>query len=115
MSALLMDAMLALLAFGVLSGALFFLKRLKAIARFRRALNILFLIASISFFMRPHIEHGYARAIYAALFCTLAYMAVRLLDILLFDVMVQRRGKLPVPVVLRATFRWLLLALGFWN
>lgn len=109
-----MDAMLAVLAFAVLCGALYFLKGLRPIARFRGSLNILVLIASVSFFMCPHIEQGHARVVYAALFCTLAYMAVRLIDFLVFDVMVRRRGNTAVPVVLRATFRWLLLALTFY-
>ncbi|MDP6629843.1 MAG: mechanosensitive ion channel family protein [Kiritimatiellia bacterium] len=112
---LLMDAILAVLAFGVLTGALFFLKRLKAIARFRGSLNVLFLVSSVSFFMRPHIGQGYVRVIYAALFSTFAYIAVRLLDLLMFDVFIRhRRGGLPVPVVLRATFRWSLLSLALY-
>ncbi len=115
MNDLLMDTILTVVAFGVLSGALFLLKQIKAVARFRGSLNVLFLVSSVSFFMRPHIEQGYARAIYAALFCTFAYIGVRLLDILLFDALIRhRRGGLPVPVVLRATFRWVLLSLAFY-
>ncbi len=112
---LLMDTILTIVAFAVLSGALFFLKRIKAVARFRGSLNVLFLVASVSFFMRPHIEQGYVRVIYAALFSTFAYISVRLLDLLVFDVLVKhRRGGLPVPVVLRASFRWLLLSLALY-
>ncbi|MBL7076167.1 MAG: mechanosensitive ion channel [Kiritimatiellae bacterium] len=113
MNDLLMDAALTIVAFAVLSGALFLLKRIKAVARFRGSLNVLFLISSISFFMRPHIEQGYVRAVYAALFCTFAYIGIRLLDILIFDVLIRhRRGGLPVPVVLRASFRWALFSLA---
>ena len=88
-------------------------KRIKAVARFRGALNVLFLVSSVSFFMRPHIEEGYARVMYAMLFCTFAYIGIRLLDILMFDVLVRHRRGLPVPVVLRATFRWALFSLAF--
>ena len=114
MNDLLMDAIQTLAAFAALSGALYLLKRFQALARFRGSLNVLFLISSISFFMGPHIQQGYARVIYATLFCTFAYIGIRLFDMVMFDVVIHRRRGLPVPVVLRATSRWVLLALALY-
>ncbi|MBT3294901.1 MAG: mechanosensitive ion channel [Verrucomicrobia bacterium] len=114
MNDLVMDAIQTLMAFAALSGALYLLKRFKALARFRGSLNILFLVSSISFFMGSHIEQGYARIVYASLFCTFAYIVIRLLDIVMFEVVVHHRRGLPVPVVLRATCRWVFLSLAIY-
>ncbi len=110
---ILIGTMLAVVAFAVLSGTLFLLKRLKVIARFRGPLNILFLVGSISVFIRPNLDPGHVKVLDALLFSTFAYIGVRLADIILFDVLVHsRRRGLPVPVVLRVAFRWFLLSIA---
>jgi small-conductance mechanosensitive channel/CRP-like cAMP-binding protein len=89
----------------------FFLKRVTILRHMPIALNILFLLLSVNLFLWKALSKLHADAANwnrAALLFMSVYLAIRLLDYWVFELILPRRKKTPVPIVLRDICRWLL-------
>ncbi len=89
----------------------FFLKRITILKQAPIALNILFLLLSINLFLWQALSKLHTDAANwnrAALLFMSVYLAIRLLDFWVFELILPRQKKIPVPIVLRDICRWLL-------
>jgi small-conductance mechanosensitive channel/CRP-like cAMP-binding protein len=87
------------------------IKRVKVLRYSPVALNILFLLFSVNLFLWDELSVMHPDAAnwnITALLFMVAYLAIRLIDYWVFDLVVKRRSKAPIPVVLRDIFRWVL-------
>jgi len=88
-----------------------FLKRIKILQQTPVALNVLFLLLAASLFLSKAIARLHADAPNwnrAALLFMAVYLSIRLLDHWIFELIMPRRKRAPVPIVLRDIGRWLL-------
>ena len=89
----------------------FFLKRITILKQAPIALNMLFLLLSINLFLWQALSKLHTDAANwnrAALLFMSVYLAIRLLDFWVFELILPRQKKTPVPIVLRDICRWLL-------
>ncbi len=88
-----------------------FLRRIAVLKRSPVALNLLFLLLSANLFLwwaLPDLDVEAAKWCRAALIFVSVYIAIRVLDHWIFDLILARRRRVPVPIVLRDICRWLL-------
>lgn len=111
----------AILLYAGLSLAEIFLIRFRVVRRVGIVLNLTFLCwAAHLFVINPFLatpgagSHAWLTRCFELVFLTLAaYAVIRLLDGLIFDVLIQRRKRRAVPVVVRDILRWLVTAAVF--
>jgi len=75
------------------------------------ALNILFLLLSLNLFLGEKLALVHSDATNwntAALLFMAAYLLIRILDYVIFDLILKKRSRAPIPVVLRDICRWIL-------
>ncbi len=87
------------------------LRRIEVLKRSPIALNLLFLFFAINFFIwrqLPGLVTDAAKWCQAGLVFACAYLAIRILDYWVFESVLPKRKRVPVPVVLRDICRWLL-------
>ena len=88
-----------------------FLNRLKIFKQISTSLNLLALFAAMLLFLSEPLGriHTYvASTVWATVLFFMVYIAIRLLDFFLLDLVVRWRKKRTVPIVLRDVGRWLL-------
>lgn len=88
-----------------------FVKRVKILRSSPIALNILFLLLSLNLFLGEELAlvHSDANSWnIAALLFMAAYLLIRVLDYWVFDIILKKRSRAPIPVVLRDICRWIL-------
>jgi len=88
-----------------------FVKRIKILSYSPIALNVLFLLLSINLFLWKGLSQLHADAANwnrAALLFMVAYLLIRFIDYWIFDLILKKRSRAPIPVVLRDICRWIL-------
>ncbi len=86
-------------------------KRVVILSRTTIAMNILFLLLAVDLFLSEELSRLHTSAVdlnQVALRFMSVYLAMRLLDYYIFELILSRRQRAPVPIVLRDIGRWIL-------
>ncbi len=92
-----------------------FLRRIAVLKRSPVALNLLFLLLSANLFLwwaLPNLNADAIKWCRAALLFVSVYVTIRILDHWVFELILSRRRRVPIPIVLRDICRWLLATLA---
>lgn len=88
-----------------------FTKRVRILQVSPIAINMLFLLLSVNIFLLKDLKIIHADAANwnrVALLFMVAYLLIRVLDYWIFDLILKKRSRAPIPVVLRDICRWIL-------
>jgi len=111
-----MNILLAVLLYALLTLIQqLFLRRIKVLKRSPIALNLLFLLLVINAFIAfalPDLNPDAVKWGQAALMFVSVYLGIRILDHWIFELILPRRRRAPVPIVLRDICRWILATLA---
>jgi len=90
-------------------------KKVNILSKSPIALNLIFLMFSINIFLidlLSGINENISKWNIAAILLIASYLAIKIFDLFLFDMLLNRRRKAPVPVMLRDIFRWILVTMA---
>jgi len=107
--------LLAVGVYAVLTVGQVGLRRVPSVHAMRRSLNVLFLLGVSHVFLGDTLGRAHPSlriALQTAFLVMLAFVGIRLIDLLLFEMIPAHRKREPVPVVLRDMFKWLLWAVA---
>ena len=88
-----------------------FAKKVKILRSSPISLNILFLLLSVNLFLWKELSQLHSDAAKwnrAALLFMVAYLLIRIFDYWVFDLILKKRSRAPIPIVLRDICRWIL-------
>ena len=115
MKDLILHIVYAVLLYGGLTIAQRLLRGVTVVSQMSVSLNLLFLLFSVRVFLEDYLTHLHSyvvEGVEAGLLAAVTYIALRLLDMGLLDLLPRWRKKRAVPIVVRDILRWLVFAVA---